>query len=50
MTELASNLGIKPEVISGAKKGAELAQGGMSGQYVWNKHCSLYKCQSSLRS
>ena len=34
MTELASNLGIKPEVISGAKKGAELAQGGMSGQYA----------------
>ena len=34
MTELASNLGVKPEVISGAKKGAELAQGGMSGQYA----------------
>lgn len=34
MTELASNLGVKPEVISGAKKGGELAQGGMSGQYA----------------
>ena len=34
MTELASNLGIKPEIISGAKKGGELAQGGMSGQYA----------------
>ena len=43
MTELASNLGVKPEIISGAKKGGELAQGGMSGKYAMEQALEFVK-------